>query len=178
MGKGENAHYEEFLLSPQCFQKACFPGKSKSVIVSGNGLILFVDRLSFAPPPPPAPVFHSRFQKDLLLTYFHDILYLQLHWNNPEKTAGYTDSSGINLYLTKKLRPYDAGVLMIGEQRMFIPPGKVGYNVHGRCDAECTEQKMKGDITVFSVFNHMHNLGGSISYHQSEDRYLTVVMLY
>ena len=30
--KGEIAHYEQFLLFPQCFQKACFPGASKYVI--------------------------------------------------------------------------------------------------------------------------------------------------
>ena len=33
VGKGEIAHYEQFLLFPQCFQKACFPGASKGVTV-------------------------------------------------------------------------------------------------------------------------------------------------
>ena len=33
MRKGEIARYEHFLLFPQCFQKACFPGASKGVIV-------------------------------------------------------------------------------------------------------------------------------------------------
>ena len=33
LGKGEIAHYEQFLLFPQCFQKACFPWASKGVIV-------------------------------------------------------------------------------------------------------------------------------------------------
>ena len=33
MGKGEIARYEQFLLFPQCFQKVCFPGVSKGVIV-------------------------------------------------------------------------------------------------------------------------------------------------
>ena len=33
MGKGEIARYEQFLLFPQCFQKACLPGTSKGVIV-------------------------------------------------------------------------------------------------------------------------------------------------
>ena len=32
-GKGEIAHYGQFLLFPLCFQKACFPGASKGVIV-------------------------------------------------------------------------------------------------------------------------------------------------
>ena len=33
MGKGEIARYEQFLLFPQCFQKVCFQGASKGVIV-------------------------------------------------------------------------------------------------------------------------------------------------
>ena len=33
VGKGEIARYERFLLFPQCFQKAYFPGASKGVIV-------------------------------------------------------------------------------------------------------------------------------------------------
>ena len=33
VGKGVIAHNEQFLLFPQCFQKACFPGASKGVTV-------------------------------------------------------------------------------------------------------------------------------------------------
>ena len=33
MGKGEIACYEQFLLFPPCFQKACFPGASRGAIV-------------------------------------------------------------------------------------------------------------------------------------------------
>ena len=33
VGKGEIARYEQFLLFLQCFQKPCFPGASKGVIV-------------------------------------------------------------------------------------------------------------------------------------------------
>ena len=33
MWKEEIALYEQFLLFPQCFQSACFPGASKGVIV-------------------------------------------------------------------------------------------------------------------------------------------------
>ena len=42
VGKGEIARYEQFLLFPQSFQKAFFPGTSKGVIVWGNGLIQFL----------------------------------------------------------------------------------------------------------------------------------------
>ena len=37
VGKGEIARYEQFLLFPQCFQKACFPLRQK-VSLCGNGL--------------------------------------------------------------------------------------------------------------------------------------------
>ena len=33
MGKGEIALYEQVLLFPKCFEKACFPAASKGVIV-------------------------------------------------------------------------------------------------------------------------------------------------
>ena len=33
VGKGKIARFDQFLLLPKCFQKACFPGASKSVIV-------------------------------------------------------------------------------------------------------------------------------------------------
>ena len=33
VGKGEIALYEQFLLFPQCFQKACFQRASKGVVV-------------------------------------------------------------------------------------------------------------------------------------------------
>ena len=33
VGKGEIARYEQCLLFPQCFKKACFPRASKGVIV-------------------------------------------------------------------------------------------------------------------------------------------------
>ena len=33
VGKGEIARYEQFLLFPQCFQRDCFLGVSKDVIV-------------------------------------------------------------------------------------------------------------------------------------------------
>ena len=49
VGKGEIACYKQFLLYPQCFQKACFPGASKGVI-EGSGLILYHTILTFNDP--------------------------------------------------------------------------------------------------------------------------------
>ena len=46
MGKGEIARYEQFLLFPQYFQKACFPGASKGVVVWDWVNILVLNMLS------------------------------------------------------------------------------------------------------------------------------------
>ena len=46
LGKGEIVHYEQFLLFPQCLQKACFPGVSKGVIVwewvKGKDILIYI----------------------------------------------------------------------------------------------------------------------------------------
>ena len=44
-GKGEIARYEQFLLFPQCFQKACFPGVSKAVVWEWVNQMDFLDPL-------------------------------------------------------------------------------------------------------------------------------------
>ena len=44
VGKGEIARYEQFLLFPQCFQKACFPGALRQKMsLCGNGIIQSFD---------------------------------------------------------------------------------------------------------------------------------------
>ena len=53
---------------------------------------------------------------------------LEVHYNNPELQAGTIDSSGIQFFLTKTLRKYDAGVIELGLEytdKMAIPPQQV-----------------------------------------------------
>ena len=49
VGKEEIARYEQFLLFPQCFQKACFTGVSKGVIVWKWVKPLLADKKIFLP---------------------------------------------------------------------------------------------------------------------------------
>ena len=53
VGKGEIARYEQFLLFPQCFQKACFHGASKGVIVwdwvKKTVVVLWLDKFMSLP---------------------------------------------------------------------------------------------------------------------------------
>ena len=45
VGKGEIARYEQFLLFLQCFQKVCFPGASKGVVMWEWGLLLILQNI-------------------------------------------------------------------------------------------------------------------------------------
>lgn len=83
----------------------------------------------------------------------------QHHWNNPQMKSNQVDSSGMVFHLTPKLRPNNAGVLMIGQYNLEIPPGTLGYSAIGSCHGDCTEQIMDGPIYISTVMNHMHLLG-------------------
>lgn len=39
---------------------------------------------------------------------------LEIHYNNPEKTKGIVDSSGVRMTMTADLRPIDAGIFVLG----------------------------------------------------------------
>ncbi|KAL3870621.1 hypothetical protein ACJMK2_038669 [Sinanodonta woodiana] len=83
----------------------------------------------------------------------------EFHWNNPALINGTTDSSGMTFYYTPKLRPNDAGVLMIGQRYLYIPPGETAVTAIGTCPEECTRKMMTGNINIINAFNHMHYLG-------------------
>ncbi|KAK3604316.1 hypothetical protein CHS0354_025443 [Potamilus streckersoni] len=83
----------------------------------------------------------------------------EIHWNNPALINGTTDSSGMTFYYTPKLRPYDAGVLMIGQTYLYIPPGETAVTAIGTCPEECTRKMMTNNINLIAALNHMHYLG-------------------
>ncbi|KAL3870619.1 hypothetical protein ACJMK2_038667 [Sinanodonta woodiana] len=83
----------------------------------------------------------------------------EFHWNNPGLINGTTDSSGMTFYYTPKLRPNDAGVLVIGQKYLYIPPGETAVTAIGTCPEECTRKMMTNTINVITAVNHMHYLG-------------------
>lgn len=59
---------------------------------------------------------------------FNRYVMLEVHYNNPELLENMIDSSGIQFFLTKTLRKYDAGVMELGLEytdKMAIPPQQV-----------------------------------------------------
>lgn len=55
---------------------------------------------------------------------------------------GRRDSSGIRLYYTATLRPFDAGIMELGlvyTPVMAIPPQEMGFVLTGYCTDKCTQ---------------------------------------
>ncbi|XP_052692764.1 DBH-like monooxygenase protein 2 homolog isoform X1 [Crassostrea angulata] len=84
---------------------------------------------------------------------------MQFHWNNYERRSDYKDSSGMTLYYTPNRRPNDAGIMMIGQTFLEIPPRKEHVEATSVCTAADTWMILKGPVYVTRALNHMHYLG-------------------
>ncbi|XP_055353897.1 dopamine beta-hydroxylase-like [Paramacrobiotus metropolitanus] len=94
---------------------------------------------------------------------FSPYVRIEMHYNNPEETAGRIDSSGIRFYYTTQLRPFDAGCIELGLEytpKMAIPPRMDHFQLSGNCIAGCTEKGVPPDgINVFASQLHTHLTG-------------------
>jgi len=61
--------------------------------------------------------------------------------------------------MTPKLRPNNAGVIMIGQFDLHIPPQIETYTEVGTCGSDCVSELITDEIKVTKVYNHMHLLG-------------------
>ncbi|XP_057208977.1 DBH-like monooxygenase protein 2 homolog isoform X2 [Triplophysa rosa] len=98
-----------------------------------------------------------------------DVLYrLEVHYNNPNKTAGRVDHSGLRFYYTSILRQHDAAALMTGlevRSRYAIPPRAKTFLTYGLCDTAHFAQVLPEtpqDLQVFSVMLHTHLAGRKV----------------
>ncbi|XP_060522348.1 MOXD1 homolog 1 [Cylas formicarius] len=87
---------------------------------------------------------------------------LEVHFDNPSmKTA--TDTSGIRLHYTNRLRENEGGILITGvapSTLHFIPPFQKEYKTAGYCSIGCTKEVFPKDgINVVSVMLHSHLAG-------------------
>uniref|UniRef100_A0A8C0GQE9 DOMON domain-containing protein n=1 Tax=Chelonoidis abingdonii TaxID=106734 RepID=A0A8C0GQE9_CHEAB len=90
---------------------------------------------------------------------------LEIHYSNFDLIPGLIDNSGIRLYYTLDLRPYDMGVLQTGVFTFpvhFIPPGADTYKSYGLCKSSQFNE-MNGtpvpDLKVFGFLLHTHLAG-------------------
>ncbi|XP_050995491.1 DBH-like monooxygenase protein 2 homolog [Labeo rohita] len=97
-----------------------------------------------------------------------DFLYrLEVHYNNPNKTAGRVDNSGLRFYYTSELRQHDAAVLGTGlvvSSGYAIPPKAKSFLTYGLCDTAYISQVLEKpqDLQVFSVMLHTHLAGRKV----------------
>ncbi|CAC5404703.1 DBH [Mytilus coruscus] len=78
---------------------------------------------------------------------------------NSTHRQGYTDSSGMTLYYTTKLRRFDAGVSPLEVTHFSVPPGRESYEVVSTCPGYCTVLQVASPIYIVLGMNHMHRLG-------------------
>nr|XP_016854532.1 PREDICTED: dopamine beta-hydroxylase [Anolis carolinensis] len=79
---------------------------------------------------------------------------------------GHHDSSGIRLFYTASLRPYDAGIMELGlvyTPVMAIPPGESHFGLTGYCTETCTQVALPpSGIHIFASQLHTHLTGRSV----------------
>ncbi|XP_011160800.2 MOXD1 homolog 1 [Solenopsis invicta] len=87
---------------------------------------------------------------------------LEVHYNNPTMRR-VTDSSGIRIHLTPKLRSQEAGILVTGvavSPLHLVPPQQKEYATAGYCTPHCTNTMLPDDgINIISVVLHSHLAG-------------------
>ncbi|XP_061098639.1 DBH-like monooxygenase protein 2 homolog [Conger conger] len=99
-----------------------------------------------------------------------DISYyrLEIHYNNPENTAGRIDDSGLRFYYTSVLRQFDASILDVGlivSENYVIPPDAKAFTSYGVCNTSYFPQLIKGpmpDLNIFMTLLHTHLAGRKI----------------
>ncbi|NXK60681.1 DOPO hydroxylase, partial [Sylvietta virens] len=93
-------------------------------------------------------------------------LRLEIHYHNPLVFEGRRDSSGIRLYYTATLRPYDAGIMELGlvyTPVMAIPPGEDSFTLTGYCTDKCTQLALPAaGIRIFASQLHTHLAGRKV----------------
>uniref|UniRef100_A0A8C1KS87 Monooxygenase, DBH-like 1, like n=1 Tax=Cyprinus carpio TaxID=7962 RepID=A0A8C1KS87_CYPCA len=92
---------------------------------------------------------------------------LEVHYNNPNKTAGRVDNSGLRFYHTTELRQHDAAVLGAGlviAPWYAIPPKAKSFLTYGMCDTAYFPKVLETphDLQVFSVMLHTHLAGRKV----------------
>ncbi|XP_033750489.1 dopamine beta-hydroxylase-like [Pecten maximus] len=84
---------------------------------------------------------------------------LQVAWTNPTKAVGQRDSSGILLFYTANLRPFNIGMITVGTNSLALPHGERGFDVEAKCHTECTRKQLLSSIYLLNGYNHMHYAG-------------------
>lgn len=94
---------------------------------------------------------------------FSPYVMLEIHYNNPHQVSNAIDSSGIRLFISPNLRPFDVGIMELGLEyidKNSIPPKQPNFSLTGYCVSECTRIGLpKNGIKVIASQLHTHLTG-------------------
>ena len=87
---------------------------------------------------------------------FSPYILIKIHYHNFYKKKNIIDDSGLRMFLAKKLRKYDSGILEVGVQnsKIGIPPKEENFVLSGHCISDCTKKFDR--IKVFGYYIHSH----------------------
>ncbi|XP_073979777.1 MOXD1 homolog 1-like isoform X2 [Rhodnius prolixus] len=108
-------------------------------------------------------------------TYFM----LEIHYENPSLMK-VKDNSGLRIYYTPLLRPFDGSILTVGvapSSLQIVPPIQRKFSNVGYCDHQCTNLMFpESGIKVVSVVFHTHSAGRQVRLrHVREGKELAVI---
>lgn len=92
---------------------------------------------------------------------YSPFMVLEVHYNNVDRRPDLTDSSGLSMNYTSRLRPLDAGILEVGLEytdKNSIPPRLVAP-LAGHCVSECTRLALSSSQQQQSCLPARHAAG-------------------
>jgi dopamine beta-monooxygenase len=101
---------------------------------------------------------------------------IEAHFANPNGILYPTpDRSALVFTITETPRQYDAGLTILADPSLSLPPIPIGLISHSRmttCPGECTIQ-FPGEVTIFALMIHMHvwATGGSFAVYRNGEFY-------
>lgn len=93
---------------------------------------------------------------------------IEMHYDNPTMRSDIVDSSGVDVFLTRRKREKEAGILMLAVStswNIVVPPRQKEFKISSNCHSECTDKFLPQDddgIQVDAVFGHTHLLGKKV----------------
>ena len=85
---------------------------------------------------------------------------MQMHYDNYHRESGLIDNSGIRVFMTTQLRPYDMGTFTMGSRikLLSIPPKQSSYEVVTHCPPQPTANCPLCELTQWKEFTDGTNL--------------------
>lgn len=95
---------------------------------------------------------------------------LQIHYENAAQRDDYVDSTGINVYTTRDLRPHQASVFSVGDVAgLAIPAGQEAFETIHYCRGETTRAFFAEPVHVYGSWLHAHRIGRALWTEQRRD---------